>query len=100
MLKNRDSADAGSACAAAACEDGVAATSRGILVPVTVSGISLRFLQFVDFVGLGRLDGLCFAGRPADLDAVNIRVFPEAEMQTPLILRAEAAATRDFLRLP
>src|SRR5262245_31060610 len=98
MLKNRDNADGGFGCAAS-CEDGAGATSAVMPDPVTVSGILLRLLQFVDFVGLWRPDSLRFAGRPANLDAVNVRVFSEAEMQTPLILRAESAATRDFLRL-
>src|SRR5262245_54375145 len=100
MLKNRDSADAGFACADSGCTDGVAATSGVILVPVTVSGMTLRLLQFVDLVGLWSADGLCFAGRPADFDAVNARAFAQAEMQPPLILRAEATAARHFLRLP
>src|SRR5262249_13584413 len=56
-----------------------------------------------DFVDLRRADGLRFAGGPADLDSIDFLVFfkfSEAEMQSPLILRAEAAAARDFLRLP
>src|SRR5262245_19834687 len=100
MLKNRDSAEPGFCCAAPVCEDGVAAISGVILVPVTVSGINLRLLQFVDFVGLRRADGLRSARRPANLDAIDVRVFSEAEVQAPLILRAEAAAARDFLSLP
>src|SRR5215467_7319088 len=92
MLKNRDSADAG-------CEDGAAATSEAIFVPVIVSGMTLRLLQFVDFVGLRRADGLCFPRRPADFDAVNDRDFAQAEMQSPLVLSAESAAARHFLRL-
>src|SRR5215510_11041782 len=92
MLKNRDSADAG-------CEDGAAATSEAIFVPVIVSGMTLRLLQFVDFVGLRRADGLCFPRRPADFDAVNDRDFAQAEMQSPLVLGAESAAARHFLRL-
>src|SRR5262245_31649812 len=71
-----------------------------MLVPVTASAITLRLLQFVNFVGLRGLDGLRFAGRPANLDSIDVRVFPEAEMQPTLILRAEAAAARDFLSLP
>src|SRR5262245_10520016 len=92
MLKNRDSADAG-------CKDGAAATSEATLVPVIVSGMTLRLLQFVDFVGLRRADGLCFPRGPADFDAVNDRDFAKAEMQAPLVLDEESAAARHFLRL-
>src|SRR5262249_23379559 len=92
MLKNRDSADAG-------CEDGAAATSEAILVPVIVSGMTLRLLQFVDFIGLRRADGLYFPGGPAYLDPINGRRLPQAEMQSSLVLRAESAAASDFLRL-
>src|SRR5262245_10814444 len=57
-------------------------------------------LQFMNFVDLRRADGLRSARRPANLGAIDVRVFSEAEVQTPLILRAEAAAARDFLGLP
>src|SRR5262249_39840904 len=99
MLKNRDSADAGFAFAASGCEDGATETSGVILVPVTVSGMILRLLQFMNFVGLRRANGLCFPGRPANLDPVNARAFAQTEMEAPLILRAEPTATRHFLRL-
>src|SRR5690349_12246276 len=69
-------------------------------VPVTVSGITSCLLQFMDFVGLRGVDGLRFARRPANLDAVHLRVFPESEMQPPLVLRAETAAAGHLLRLP
>src|SRR5215470_9108063 len=100
MLKNRDSADAGFACSASGFKGGVAATSGVIPAPVTVSGMALRLLQFVDLVRLWRADGLCFPRRPADFDSVNDRDSAQAEMQSPLVLSAESAAARHFLRLP
>src|SRR5262249_8636273 len=61
--------------------------------------MTLRLLQFVDFVGLWRSDGLCFPCWPSYFDAINGRRLPQAEMQSTLILRAESAAARHFLRL-
>src|SRR5579862_428597 len=46
-----------------------------------------------------RRQGLLFAGRPADLDAIDSRGLAQSEVQAPLILGAKAAAARNFLQL-
>jgi len=45
------------------------------------------------------VDGLNFARGPANHDFFNVGIPPQAEMQPPVILRGETAATGDLLHL-
>ena len=60
---------------------------------------SYRLLDSVDASGLRRLQFLRLSGRPSDDGTIDFRLPAEAEMQPPLILRAETGAAGDFLEL-
>ena len=45
------------------------------------------------------LESLYFARRPADHGFINMRIFAQAEMQPPVILRGKSAAAGHFLDL-
>src|SRR6266536_298391 len=60
---------------------------------------SSRLPYFVQLPCVGLIDGLRLAGWPADHGLVDARVLAQAEVQAPLILRGEAAASGHFLDL-
>src|SRR5687767_11505695 len=60
---------------------------------------SLRFFDAVNGVERGRVDRLLASGRPANSDCVDFRIFAQAEMKTPLVLRGVATSGDDLLKL-
>ena len=60
---------------------------------------SCRLLDLMQLIGGGLVDGLNFAGGPANHRLFNLRILAQSEMQPPLVLRRKAAAAGNFLHL-
>src|SRR5690606_26256655 len=74
------------------------AAERGSRWVFITPGI-LRFQYVVQLTGFGSGDRLHTTRGPADLDPLDPRIRTEAEVQGPLVLRAEAASATHFLHL-
>src|SRR5205823_2417198 len=60
---------------------------------------SYRLLYLMNLANLRRCECLYLPRRPTNHRLLDVRLFPQSEMQAALILRPEAAATRDLLHL-
>src|SRR5688500_14883671 len=75
------------------------APARSLAVLMGLLRRSLRFFDAVNGVDRGRVDRLLASRRPANGDRVDLRVFAQAEVQAPLVLRGVTTRGNDFLQL-